>query len=395
MAETLKKIFLKKNEEKRVKNGHLWIFSNEIQDIEGGVLTGDLVSVYDSHNNFICAGFFNANSLISVRIISFNEEFNLEDLFRARLKNALEFRSIVYADRNSFRMVFSESDFLPGLIVDKYNNTFVLQVYSAGMEKNIGTIVKILNEDFFAKNIFTKNEEYFRTLEGLPVEDSIYAGKPEEEIITDGNIQYKINFATGQKTGFYFDQCDNRNFIQRFCKDKTVLDCFCNCGGFGLHAAYGGASEVAFVDSSTEEIQNAKNNFSLNGFDCKPEFIREDVFDFLESCKEKNQKFDVVILDPPAFAKNKKSLHKAIKGYEKLNRLGIELVNDNGFLFTSSCSHHFNKEMFLETVNNSSNKAGKRIQLFYFNNASLDHPSLPAMEETVYLKFGAFRVSLK
>jgi 23S rRNA (cytosine1962-C5)-methyltransferase len=391
----LKKIFLKKNEERRIMQGHLWVFSNEIQKMEDAISTGDIVSVYDSRDHFIAAGFYNANSLIAVRIISYNEEFNLEGLIRTRLKKAFEFRKMIYPNRNSFRMVFSESDFLPGLIVDKYNDTFALQVYSAGMEKAIDIIVEILQEDFSAKNIFTKSEEYFRMLEGIPTENSVYLGKTDEEVISDGNIKYKINFSTGHKTGFYFDQCDNRNFIEQFCKDKTVLDCFCNSGGFGLHAAYGGANQVVFVDSSAEEIQNAESNFSLNGFNCKSQFIKADVFDFLESCKTENKKFDVVILDPPAFAKNKKSLSPAIKGYEKLNRLGMELVNEGGLLFTSSCSHHLNEEMFLELINNASNKAGKMIQLFYFNNASLDHLSLPAMDETIYLKFAALKVSLK
>jgi len=388
----LAKVVLKKNEERRIKNGHLWVFSNEISIIEGEVSAGDIVRVYDSSYNFIASGFYNPKSLIAVRIISKSEIIEIESFFRYGLSKAFAFRKILYPDRDSFRMVFSESDFMPGIIIDKYKDTFVLQIYSAGAEKNIQIIVKILIEEFSAKNIFTKNEEYFRLLEGLPVEDFVYFGKKNEEIISDGKVIYKINFATGQKTGFYFDQCDNRSFFEQFCKDKTVLDCFCNSGGFGLHAACRGASNVIFVDSSASEIKNAQENFSINNFNSKATFIQSDVFDFLEKCKSEQRKFDIINLDPPAFAKNKKSLSKAIKGYLKLNRLALELINENGLLFSSSCSYHLKKDIFIEMINDAALKAGKRLQMFHFNNASYDHPSLSSMEETVYLKFAAFRI---
>lgn len=393
MSNKVAKIILRKNEERRVKEGHLWIFSNEIVKVEGEVSNGDIVKVYDSRNNFIGSGFYNANSLIAVRIISQKEEVDLPNFFKERLHAAYNFRKSVYPNRNSFRMVFSESDFLPGLIIDKYNNTFVLQVYSAGIEKNIEAVVKILTEDFSAENIFSKGEEYFRTLEGLPVENKIYFGEMKEEIISDGSVKYKINFSTGQKTGFYFDQCDNREFFGKLCKDKSVLDCFCNSGGFGFHAAVNDAKSVEFVDSSSEEIKNAQENFSLNGFNKKADFIQSDVFDYLEKCKTQNKKFDIINLDPPAFAKSKKTIAAAIKGYAKLNRLAVELLNDGGMLFTSSCSHHLTEEMFLNAINSAALKAGKQIQLFYFNNASLDHPSLPAMEETIYLKFASLKLT--
>ncbi len=389
------KVLLRKDEERRIKNGHLWVFSNEIASVEDVPINGDIVQVFDFRNNFIASGFYNANSLIAVRIICYDDKIDLEKLFSARLDQSFKLRKTIYPNRNSFRLVFSESDFLPGLIIDKYNDTFVLQVYSAGIEKNINLIIKILVEHFSAKNIFTKNEEHFRILEGLTTEDTIYIGEKTEEIISDGNIQYKINFATGHKTGFYFDQCDNRQFIEQFCKDKLVLDCFCNSGGFGLHAVRGGASEIVFVDSSEEEIRNTQSNFLMNEFHSGAKYIQSDVFDYLEKCKSENKKFDIISLDPPAFAKNKKSLPKAIKGYEKLNRLGMELLNEGGLLFTSSCSYHLKEEIFLEMINSAAIKAGKNAQLFYFNNASMDHPSLPAMEETVYLKFAGLKVSNK
>ncbi len=387
------KVILKKNEERRIRQGHLWVFSNEIDKREDSPQTGDLVQIYDSRGSFIANGFYNANSLIAVRVISNKENSSLEEVIEERIVSAYNYRKSVYPNRDSFRLVFSESDFLPGLIIDKYNDTFVLQVYSAGIEKNIGVVVNILQNKLGAKNIFTKHDEYFRTLEGLPVGDFVYLGTAEEDVITDGKLKYKINFEKGQKTGFYFDQCDNREFMGKFCKEKTVLDCFCNSGGFGLHASVNGASKVTFVDSSANEIENVKNNRALNELTNEADYVCMDVFDYLEKCVAEKKKFDIVNIDPPAFAKSKKNLPKAAKAYEKLNRLAMEVVNENGFVFTSSCSHHLERDEFVSVIRASSIKAEKQIQLIYTNSASLDHPSLPAMDETSYLKFAMIKVA--
>lgn len=387
----MNKIFLKKNEDTRIRRGHLWIFSNEISGIEGEVQNGDFAEVYSSQNEFLGKGFYNKNSLIAIRLLTPSKD-ELKDIINRKILVASDLRKMVYPNRRSFRLVFGESDFLPGLIIDKYNDTYVLQVNSFGIEKNIEIIVNILQNVFKAQNIFTKNDTYFRKLEGLPEEDTVYLGSKQVELIDDGSIRYKIDFEKSQKTGFFFDQSDNRFFIERYCRGKKILDAFCNSGGFGLHAAGAGAKEVTFVDSSSVEIENAKVNYNLNNFTVPAEFVVSDVFDYLENCKSSNKKFDIVIIDPPAFAKSKKSLPAAIKGYEKLNRLAMECVNENGLLISSSCSYHLKQESFIQIVGNSAAKAGKSIQLIYFNNASLDHPQNPAMEETVYLKFGVFRI---
>ncbi len=389
------RIQLKKNEERRIKAGHLWIFSNEIVSADGDPQNGDMVEVYDSRNNFLGTGFYNKNSLIAGRFISAERVDDLKSLFRTRLRAAYELRKNLYPERNSFRMVFSESDFLPGLIIDKYNSTFVLQVYSAGMEKNIDMLVDVLKEDFSAENIFTKNEDYLRKLEGIASEDSIYLGERKSELINDGLIQYEIDFEKGQKTGFYFDQSDNRFFIQRLSAGRNVLDAFCNSGGFGLHAAKAEAASVVFVDSSANEIQSAENNFKLNGLSADPQFIKDDIFNYLEKCINEKRTFDIVMIDPPAFAKNRKSVPVAKKGYEKLNRLAMKTVKENGFLVTSSCSHHISDADFRQVINQSSGRANRRVQELYFNGASLDHPVLPSMPETSYLKFGVYLVSGK
>jgi 23S rRNA (cytosine1962-C5)-methyltransferase len=385
-------IYLKKNEERRIKSGHLWVFSNEIHNIEEEPENGDVVEIYDFKNQLLGTGFYNKNSLISVRLLSDSKIEDVYPLFRERILTAYQLRKNVYPERESYRLVFSESDFMPGLIIDKYNNTFVLQVYSYGMQRNIDSIVKILKEELIAQNIFTKNEPYFRTLEGLPAEDEIYLGGMNEEIISDGRVNFKIDFKSGQKTGFYFDQSDNRFMIENFSRSKSVLDAFCNSGGFGLHAASAGADNVTFIDSSETEIKNAKANFELNNLNCKPEFITGDVFDYIEKCSNNQKKFDLVILDPPAFAKSKKNLPKAKKGYEKLNKMALSIVNQGEFLATSSCSHHLSEQDFIQIINYASIKAGKKTQLLKFNSASLDHPKLPAMDETSYLKFAVLSV---
>ena len=386
------KIYLNRNEHKRIRNGHLWIFSNEISELKAGIENGELVEVFDSKQNFLGEGFFNKNSLITVRILSRDRIINLEKYLGDKIKSAYDLRKQLYPERNSFRLVFSESDFLPGLIIDKYNDTYVLQIYSAGIQKNIDIIVNILKNELNAKNIFTKNESHFRKLELLPEEDQIFLGEKGDEIIDDGTIKFKINFEKGHKTGFYFDQSDNRIFLEKISKNKNILDAFCNSGGFGLHAISAGADSVAFLDSSAFEIENVKYNFELNKFNSRADFIVDDVFVYLEKIIADQKKYDILVIDPPAFAKSKRNLSKAKKGYEKLNKLALQSVTENGYLVSSSCSHHLKKDEFLQIVNTVAVKSGKTLQLIYYNSASLDHPQIPSMEETTYLKFAVFKV---
>lgn len=390
------KLYLKKNEDLRIKNRHPWVFSNEIRNLEGQAENGDIVEVFDSRGSCLGSGFYNGNSLISVRMLDCSFEGNFHSYTKNCLHRAVKLRKLFYPHRDSYRMCFSESDFMPGLIIDKYNSTFVLQVYSFGVEKNINEIVRVLREDFNAQNIFTRHEQHLRIIEGLPEKDFLFLGSVAEEMIDDGKVKYHIDFRNSQKTGFYFDQCDNREFTGKIAGGKKVLDAFCNCGGFGLHAAIGGAGSVDFVDSSKNEIENTSYNFRLNSSLYKGivgGFISEDVFDFLQNANEFDKKYDVIILDPPAFAKNKKSVPTALKGYEKLNRLAIQLLQQNGILISSSCSHHISLQDFLNAINKAAVKAQKKLQLIYLNGASLDHPRLPSMPESSYLKFAVFHVN--
>jgi 23S rRNA (cytosine1962-C5)-methyltransferase len=384
-------IFLKKNESRRIRNCHLWVFSNEIAKTEGSPESGALAELYD-HKEYLGTGFYNKNSLISLRLLNSTYDGELNEYLRESILKANELRKSFYPDRNSYRLVFSESDFLPGLIIDKYNNTYVMQVYCYGMNENIQMVVDVLKNDLGAENIFSRNDAYFRKLEGLPEEDTVYHGEIGTEIIDDGKLKYKIDFASSQKTGFYFDQCDNREFIEKISNEKTVLDAFCNSGGFGFHAAKAGAGYVTFLDSSTAEIENAERNFKLNELTSETDFIVMDVFNYFEKSIDAGRTFDIVMVDPPAFAKSRKSIPTALKGYAKLNKMAANCVGVNGYLVTSSCSHHISAEDWLESVISGASKAGKKLQQVYFNGGSLDHPSIPGMGETTYLKFAVFRV---
>jgi 23S rRNA (cytosine1962-C5)-methyltransferase len=386
------KIILRKNEERRILSGHQWIFSNEIDLIEGDSVNGDLVEVFSNKNSFLGTGFYNKNSLISVRLISSQKVDDLNQLLKKLLVDAFVFRKNIYPGRKSYRVVFSESDFLPGLIIDKYNNTFVEQIYCFGIQRNIQMINSVLINEFGAENIFTLHDPHFRKLEGLPEADEIYLGEKNIELIDDGAIKYSVDFNRAQKTGFFFDQVENRFFASRFVEGKSVLDAFCNSGGFGLHACKAGAKQITLIDSSKSEIDSARNNFEINNFKSPAEFIVADVFDFLDNCVHSGKNFDVVMVDPPSFAKSKKSLASAVKGYEKLNKTSLQIINKNGFLITSSCSHHLSEEEFLQILSTASKKSKRRIQLIHKASAALDHPSLPQMEETKYLKFVILRV---
>lgn len=386
------KVLLRRIEERRLKTGHQWVFSNEIQDVQGNPENGALVDVYYSGGQYLGTGFYNKHSLFAVRILDRRPIPDLRMLFVERIFSALGLREKVYPERRSFRMVFSESDFLPGLIIDKYNDTYVLQVNTVGMERNLDLIVDVLQRNLNAENIFTRNSPYFRQLEGLEFNDEILLGNDDTQQIDDGKVKYLVNFREGQKTGFYFDQCDNRTFAGELAEGLDVLDAFCNSGGFGLQCAYNGARSVDFVDSSPAEIQHAEINFNHNGFDCDANFITAEVFEYLKNCADEGKKYDMVVIDPPAFAKQKKNIIPAKQGYQKLNRSALKLINNGGYLITSSCSFHITKEDLLDIIKESAYKEEKVLQMIHFNGASKDHPVIPSMPETSYLKFCAFRV---
>ncbi|MCE1165406.1 MAG: class I SAM-dependent rRNA methyltransferase [Bacteroidetes bacterium] len=380
------KIYLKKNEERRINIGHQWIFSNEIERTEGEITDGGAAELYSSRNAYLGKGFYNKHSLIAVRFLTGGDEEIDREFFRKRLKTAEQRRRKIYPERKSFRMCNSESDFLPGLIIDKFNDNYSMQIFSKGVESFRDDICEILKEEFGAKLIVEKNDNELRTLEGLEKREGVLFGDNEAEESEIDSIKYSIDILKGQKTGFYLDQAFNRVKIRDYVSENSkVLDLFCNEGGFALNAAYAGCRDITGVDSSEYSIQTAGKNAALNGF----EFIKfecADVFDYFDKAFQTKEKYNLIVLDPPSFTKSKKNIPAAVKGYIELNYKAMRLLHKNSYLFTYSCSHHISEKQFEEILVKAAEQAGRRIQIIDFANCSYDHPVLPQMPETKYLK---------
>ena len=380
-------IKLKKNEEKRILNGHPWVFSNEIENFSSQIEPGTIVDIEDYKGRFIGRGYFNPRSLISVRLFTTKRENIDEAFFKKRIADAYEYRKNIFPSETSYRMVYSEGDFLPGLIIDKYENIMVIQSLTAGIEKQLNDICNILIEEFKPEAIIAKNDTAIRELEGLKLETKILYGKtPEITAIERNGLKFEVDVISGQKTGFFFDQCENYLRLADIVKGKDVLDCFCYIGGWSLHAARYGAKSVNGIDSSEKAISTAKENASLNGLADKCNFEIADVFEKLRGLNKEGKKFDVVILDPPAFAKSRAKIASAIKGYKEINLQAMQLLRPRGYLITCSCSHHLSQEMFFDLLNVAALDAKRAARLVELRTQARDHPMLLAVKETAYLK---------
>ena len=387
----MKKVILKKNCDKKVKRGYLWIFSNQVDKVESNPENGDIVEIFNSNNQFIGKGFYNKNSLISLRLLTYTDEEINKNFLTNKILTADNLRQKLYND-NIYRMVYSESDLLPGLIIDRFDNVFSIQINSIGMEKLLPLITEILIENFSPECIIEKNESPLRSLEGLELKTSILYGEyKSKELIIDG-IKYNIDLLSGQKSGFFLDQRINRLNIKKYVKGLKVLDCFCNQGGFALNAAIAGAKEVIGIDISKTAIEKCKINSAINGFEKICRFEVADIFDYLQRLIDENNYFDVVIIDPPSFTKSKKNIPTAKQAYKKVNYLGLQLIKNEGYLITSSCSHHIDENTFFDIIDESAIKAKSHIKLLEFHSASPDHPILLNMPETKYLKFAILYV---
>jgi len=385
-----KQIILKKHKEKRLLTGHQWIFSNEIQKTTNDIQAGEIVEILRSDEKFLGLGFYHPNSLIAVRFLTKEKEPIDFRFFEKRISAALTLRKRIYPDAEWFRLVHGESDFLPGLIIDKFNDYFAVQTFSYGMDRMQTLICDVLERLFHPKGIVERNESSLRTLDGLPQRSSILRGDVQPTIITDEQLQYKVDVLHGQKTGFYLDQRENRKLIRRFADNCRVLDCFCNEGGFALNAAIAGAREVIGIDESATAIRMAEENAHLNRLTTVCRFKVGNVFDQLEQLLSTQEQFDMIILDPPSFTKSKKNIPTAKKAYKDINTYALKLLGQGGILATSSCSHHIEETAFLDIVLESAQKAGKRLRMIEWRGAAPDHPVLLAMPETRYLKFGIF-----
>jgi len=387
-------VVLRKNEERRLLNGHLWAFSNELKTLRKDLAPGTIVTLVREQNNEPFAlAFYNPHSLIAARVLARNTSATIDrDFLKTRLLQSANRRALLLTRRNSARLVHGESDFMPGLIVDKFNDILSFQITSSGFEVIKDELISLLHECFSPKTLIEKNKSNLRKLEGLEQIERIVSGEEPHTTIMDAKgVQYEIDVLTGQKTGFFLDQMENRNITGDFTrKGDKVLDLFTNEGGFALNMGLAGASEVTAVDVSAHALAKVKNNWVLNGFEGTLNAVEADCFEYVQQAPHGS--FDVVVVDPPALAKSKKDMHLAKRSYTQLNMHSMRLVRPEGILVSASCSHHLTRELMLEVLQDAARKARRQLTILEERGAGIDHPMLLAMPETKYLKVFYLRV---
>jgi 23S rRNA (cytosine1962-C5)-methyltransferase len=389
---SLPHITLKRGKDKRVLNGHDWVFSNEIESMIGAPTVGDWVEVRRNDSKLIGFGFYHPHALIAVRILTRSKPPEDAELFTERIRSAVDFRKKLFPDAGAVRLIHGESDGLPGLIVDRIGSWISVQVNSAGFEKRIELITALLQEIIRPEGILFRNDSYQRKLEELP--EYVRTVPEAEEVgfeIGEYGLKYKVDLIGGQKTGFYIDQRENRRFFRGLISEgDKVFDGFCNDGGFAMNAAIAGA-EVMAADISAAALERAKENAALNGLSDKISIMEGDLMKHPEMIGSDGP-YDVINLDPPNFARNKKSAIPALKGYVKLHGMAIKALRPGGILCTSSCSHHIREDRFLDTVMEAAQKRNRKAVILHRAFQPADHPILAAMPETGYLKFMVFRI---
>jgi len=385
---------LKPHEHRRIKDGHLWAFSNEIARIEGDPTPGGLVELRDNRQGFLGIGYYNAHSLIAVRLLTREKEEIDRSFFSRRIREALVYRQRVLSGAQALRLLFGESDGLPGLVVDCYRDQLVLQGFSLGIENLLSPICDALIEILSPRLIYERNDIPMRHLEGLPQRKGLIRGAPVEPLTLSLNgLAIAVDIQNGQKTGLFLDQVQNQKAVADYAQDRNVLDCFCYQGGFALTCARAGASHVMAVDESKPALEVADRNSERNGLQDKIEWYRADVFEVLRDQVQRREKFDLVILDPPSFAKSKADLPNARKAMKEINSLAMKLLAEGGILASFICSHHISGEDFLALLRSASGDAGRSFRILEWRTQSPDHPILLAMPETHYLKCAILEVA--
>ncbi len=383
-------VYLKKGEEKRVLAGHPWVYANEVAHIDGKDKNGSLATVRSFDGKFIGKGYINHLSKILVRIFIRDEAEDDEQLYLSRLSTANAQR-ISLGFEGCYRMVFAEADSLPALIVDRYGDYLVIQCLSLGIDQRKRMIVDCLVKLFSPAGIYERSDVSVRAKEGLTeVKGTLFGDIPDKIYVTENGIKLAIDVKNGQKTGYFLDQKENRLAVRRYCRGAKVLDAFCNSGGFSLNAATVAASVTA-LDISGLALDNVLENAALNGFD-NISVLKGDVFDVLRDMKSKGERFNVVILDPPAFCKNAAEIKDAYRGYLDINLLGMKLVQSGGYLVTCSCSHYMTLPLFERMLSEVASKSGRTVRTVEIKSQSPDHPSLLSADETQYLKFFVLQV---
>lgn len=391
-------VTLKKGEGRTVKNGGMWVFDNEIASVMGSFEDGDIVTVHDFDGYPLGRGFINRHSKIRVRLMTRDcgQEIDTEFL-KMRLSNAWEYRKRT-VDTESCRVVFGEADFLPGLVIDKFSDVLVVQSLALGIdrykEKIVSVLKDILKQDgIIIRGVYERSDAKVRAQEGLDCRKGFIGGEFDTDIeIVENGVKYYVDVKDGQKTGFFLDQKYNRMAVRKLCKNAKVLDCFTHTGSFALNAAKAGAESVLGLDASEAGIEQARRNACLNGLSDIVSFECADVFEKLPELERMGEKFDVVILDPPAFTKSRNSVKNAMKGYREINLRAMKLIKDGGFLATCSCSHFMTDELFSKIIGQASANVHRRLRQVEFRTQAPDHPILWAAGESYYLKFYIFQV---
>ncbi len=391
-------VTLKKGEGRTIKSGGMWIYDNEIDSIMGNFADGDIVLVRDFDGYPMGQGFINSNSKIRIRMMTRKKDQEVDgDFIKMRVRNAWEYRKKT-VDISSCRVIFGEADWLPGLVVDKFSDVLVVQSLALGIdrwkEEIISDLKECMEEDGIEiRGVYERSDAKVRRQEGMELYKGFLGPEFDTKVeILENSVHYLVDVKEGQKTGFFLDQKYNRKAIQRLCKDAKVLDCFTHTGSFALNAGIGGAAYVLGVDASQLAVNQAKENAVLNGLTEQVEFICADVFELLPELERKGEVFDVVILDPPAFAKSRNSIKNAVKGYREINLRAMKLVKEGGYLATCSCSHFMDAELFAKTIHQAAANVHKRLRQVEFKTQAPDHPILWAAEESYYLKFYIFQV---
>lgn len=384
----MNRIYLKRKITPRVENGHPWIFSNEVEKIDGELKGGEIVEVFSYDKKFIGKGYSNPKSQILVRLLTRNkaEEIN-EAFFSTQLRKCWEYRKKIGYTENC-RLVFGEADSLPQLIIDKFNDYFVIQTLALGIDIWKPSIVNAINEIFTPKGIYERNDVPVRELEGLPQQKGFLSAPFDTKIIINENgLKFYVDIENGQKTGYFLDQQDNRRAIQHIVKGADVLGAFTYTGTFEIHAAHYGAKSVLGLDISANAVEQANRNAALNNLQNRCKFETANAFDVLKQWSKEGKQYDVVMLDPPAFTKSRETIQKAITGYKEINLRGMKLVKPGGFLVTSSCTNLVQPDLFLQIINMAAKDARRKIRQVVFQTQSSDHPIVLGMDNTHYLKF--------
>ena len=381
----MKPLYLHSGRERRILQGHRWVFSNEIANPLSDFEQGSWVEVFSAKGVLLGSGYINPASLIAVRIVCPPGRKPDEAFFREKLMKAAAFRESAYPGQDCYRLVYGESDSLPGLVVDRYGDVLVYQIGTLGMARMEPLIQELLIDLFKPSALIFRNDSPSRLFEGLEQDRGIaHGGAPGKIPVQIDGIRYLVDVIGGQKTGMYLDQRDNRRALRRWTEGRRVLDLFCYNGAWSLSAAAGGAVESIGVDQSADAVEQSRQNATLNAMDDRCSFVVSDVFEYLKQVERSS--FDVIILDPPAFAKTRAAITEGKKGYTDINRRALLALKPGGILITCTCSYHMSEELFREALLAAAQASGRKIRLLQVRSQALDHPALLAMPETKYLK---------